>query len=140
MADNETQDKKLDIAPGILGPFDYSDQEFAELSTEAKNTLKTIVDRCAKQDMAARRFEVEQTWEGRLFYRGYQHLLRRSGGGWILPQEQWKKDSAKLSSILDTNMYTPYADIIIAALTRETPPVRFEPQDPESDPDITAAE
>jgi hypothetical protein len=138
--DQENASKKLDVLPGILGPFDYSSEDFADLSEDAKKALKTIVDRCAKQDMAARRFEVEQTWEGRLFYRGYQHLLRRSGGGWILPQEQWRREPGKLSSIFDTNIYTPYADIIIAALTRETPPVRFEPQDPQSDPDITTAE
>lgn len=136
---DETAQPVDQIEPGTLAAWDYSPEEFAELSETAQQQLTTLVEDAGKRDLAARRFEVEQTWKARMFKRGYQYLLPQRGGGWITAQakypEQWNANPG-----LDTNIYTPYHDIIVSALTRDTPEVRFEPEDPENDGDITAAD
>lgn len=139
IAGSEEQDLRL----GELGPFDYSDQPFLKLNNEEKNAIKKLVRDCAKRDTAARRMEVEQTWEARLFKRGYQYLLPRRGGGWILPSPTSGFGSGRQvqqASLYETNIYGAHCDIVTSALVRDIPECRFEPVDPSWDPDITAAD
>lgn len=132
--------------PGELAPFWYSDQpdQLPLLSDEAKKEIKRLCDLVGNKDVAARRWEVEQSWEARLFDRGYQYLLPRKGGGWILPPgatdySRTGKKGGKFYGY-ETNIYATYGEIITAALTRDIPEVQWEPKNPESDVDITFAE
>jgi hypothetical protein len=99
-------------------------------------------DLCTKADVAARRLEVEQSWEALHFERGYQHLLRGKRGGWELPGggQGKKANERNHNSIYDTNVYGPKGDIIVSALSREIPKVEFVPVNPEWGPDKIAAE
>lgn len=135
--------------PGELAPHWASPYPnvLDDMSKEAKDELKRLCDIVGNKDIAARRWEVEQSWEARLFYRSYQYLLPRKGGGWVLPPfaTSYNRSSSGASGSrkfygYETNMYTTYGEIVQAALTRDIPHVRFEPQDPESDADITAAQ
>src|SRR5690348_5921825 len=141
----ETQFDPGGLAPHWASPYP---NVVKELSEEANNELKRLCDIVGNKDIAAHRWEVEQAWEARLFYRGYQYLLPRKGGGWILPPfatsynrsgSNNQTGSQKFYGY-ETNMYTTYGEIVQAALTRDVPHVRFDPQDPESDADITAAQ
>jgi len=127
---------------GVLAPFPYSPEPFAELSQGAKGALLALDDICTKADVAARRLEVEQAWEALHFERGYQHLLRGKRGGWELPGggQGKKANERNHNSIYDTNIYGPKSDIIVAALSREVPKVEFYPANPEWAPDKIAAE
>ena len=134
---------KLD--PGELAPFWATPYQPAKLSQKAENCLKSLCDLVGNKDVAARRWEVEQSWEARLYDRGYQYLLPRKGGGWIMPpfatdynRGSQRKGGQKWYGY-ETNIYTTYGEIITAALTRDIPSVRFFSQDPTSDADITAA-
>jgi len=139
----EQQSSDEDLKLGELGPFDYSDQPFLQLSDEEKNALRTLVQDCAKRDTAARRMEVEQSWEARLFKRGYQYLLPRKGGGWYLPSPTTGFGPGRQiqqAALYETNIYGSHCDIVTSALTRDIPEVRIEPNDPNNDVEITAAD
>ena len=144
--DDEQQgqvEEQDDLRLGELGPFDYSDQPFLELSDEEKNAIKKVIRDCTKRDTAARRMEVEQTWEARLFKRGYQYLLPRRGGGWILPSPTTGFGAGRQvqqAALYETNIYGAHCDIVTSALVRDIPECRFEPFNPSYDPDITAAD
>lgn len=145
MPDLETLDPTIaTMEPGTLAPFNYSPKKMLlkkDLSEKAFNSLKGMVDRSAMRDMAARRWEVEQAWKQRLFDRGYQYLLRRTGGGWALPQDPvYGSKGGAYNSFLETDVYSANEQIIISALTRDIPKTKFEPQDPSNDSDITAAD
>jgi broad specificity phosphatase PhoE len=139
--------KPRTFRPGDLAPFWYSPfpNVLDKLSEKSRNELKRLVDGIGNKDVAARRWEVEQAWEARLFDRGYQYLLPRRGGGWILPPfaTDYNRTSSKRSGKFygyETNIYATYGEIITAALTRDVPGVRFEPKNPESDIDVTVKE
>ncbi len=132
-----------DLKLGELGPFDFSAQPFLELSDEEKAAIRTLITNCAKRDTAARRMEVEQAWEARLFKRGYQYLMPRKGGGWYLPSPTTGFGPGRQiqqAALYETNIYGAHCDIITSALVRDIPECRFEPFDPNYDPDITAAD
>ena len=132
-----------DLRLGELGPFDYSDQEFVQLSDLEKNAIKKLIRDCSKRDTAARRMEVEQAWEARLFKRGYQYLLPRRGGGWYLPSPTTGFGAGRQiqqAALYETNIYGAHCDIVTSALVRDIPECRFEPFNPAYDPDITAAD
>jgi hypothetical protein len=132
-----------DLKLGELGPFDYSAEPFLEFSDEEKNAVKKLIRDCSKRDTAARRMEVEQTWEARLFKRGYQYLLPRRGGGWYLPSPTTGFGAGRQiqqAALYETNIYGAHTDIITSALVRDIPECRFEPFNPSYDPDITAAD
>lgn len=138
-AEAPEQDLKL----GELGPFDYSTEPFLDLSDEEKKEIRTLVTNCSKRDTAARRMEVEQAWEARLFKRGYQYLLPRKGGGWYLPSPTTGFGPGKQiqqAALYETNIYGAHCDILTSALVRDIPQCRFEPFNPSYDPDITAAD
>ena len=127
---------------GVYAPFPFSSEPFADLSDTARGALLGLDDLVSKTDVAARRMEVEQTWEALHFERGYQHLLRGKRGGWELPGggQGKKANERNHNSIYDTNVYGPKGDIIVAALSREVPKVEFFPANPEWGPDKIAAE
>lgn len=140
---NEKPESPNDSPLGVYAPFDYSSEPFAELSEDAKGALMQLDLVATKTDVAARRFEVEQTWEALHFDRGYQHLLRGKQGGWILPGQAsgfGPTSQRNNNTIYDTNVYSSKGDIIVAALSREVPKVEFFAANPEYGPDIVAAE
>lgn len=145
MADNEAlASAEPQIEEGQLAPSDYSPaQKYtkADLTETEITTLTGLVEKTAKRDLAARRFEVEQAWEARLFSRGYQYLLRGRNGGFYLPQSSQNGNARQGAyNLKPTNIYSANEQIIVSALTRQVPKVRFQPDDPQSDGDITAAE
>lgn len=132
-----------EFAPGELTSYDYSPDQNAELSEVAQNGLEQLCREASKRDTAARRMEVEQSWQARLFYRGYQYLLPRRGGGWTLPGESsgyGPKDQLQASALYETNIYGTHCDILTSALVRDIPQCRFEPFNPNFAPDVTAAD
>ena len=132
-----------DFVPGALAAFDYSPEDFADPTEEDKNTFHELVILASRTDVASRRFEVEQSWEARLFERSYQHLMPRRGGGWSLPGEgsKWGPLAiADSSALYSTNIYGRDKDIIAAAIARETPKIEFFPMDSSVASDVMAAE
>lgn len=127
---------------GTLAGLEWSPVPNAELSTSQKNHLKELVKRAAKRDFPARLIEVIQSWEAALFYRGFQFLIPQRGGGWIIPSEStgYGPSMQMDLALLPTNVYSARAQMIIAALTRTVPNVRFAPQRADSDAQITSAE
>lgn len=131
-----------EYAPGVLAGVEVSDQENVDLDPKLKNALKNLKVKAEKRDYPARLIEVIQAWESALFYRGYQFLIPQRGGGWIIPGEStgYGPTMQMDLALLPTNIYSARAQMIIAALTRTVPGVRFAPQDPNSDAQVTAAE
>lgn len=127
---------------GVLAGLEWSPVPNAELSTEQQNQIKELCKKAAKRDYPARLIEVIQAWEAALFYRGFQFLIPQRGGGWIIPGEStgYGPSMQMDLSLLPTNIYSARAQMIIAALTRTVPNVRFAPQRADSDAQITAAE
>ena len=139
--DTEKQAPAMTFAPGEIAPHWYSPSTDPEISDGLKKELERLANLIGNKDIAARRFEVEQAWEARLFARGYQHLLPRSNGGWkpvfgLNPGN----NSGQRPRYYETNIYTTYLEIVRAALTRDVPNGKFEPQNPLDDADITAAD
>jgi len=135
---------ELQFDPGEIAPYWASPYPDAELSKQAELELKRLCDMIANIDVAARRWEVESAWYSRLIQRGYQHLWPRRGGGWIyIPFSSDYNRQSRFGSALhgnETNIYATYQEIICAAITRDIPRVRFKPDDPDSDVDITFAD
>lgn len=140
----EEQAPETQFEPGELGPYWDSPFPPAELSDSAEKAMFMLCNSVGQKDVAARRWEVEQSWEARLFDRGYQRLLPRKGGGWVFPPfgntyNQGTQANANRTPFgYETNVYALYGEIVQAALTRDIPRVRFEPANPNSDADITA--
>lgn len=135
---------ELSLDPGEIAPYNASPYPDADLTKEERDELQAIVELIGRKDIAARRWEVEDAWESRFFWRGYQYLLPRNGGGWIyLPfgtdyQRLRGRTGAAAFFGYETNIYTAWGEIISAVLARR-PKVRFMPQCPFDDADITAA-
>ena len=130
------------LPPGTLTAVEVSYRPVVQLTEEEQNAFKDLCRKVQLRDQPARREEIIRVWEKRLFDRGFQHLLPRRGGGWRLPANGTgygpnEKDDSR--SIYEANIYNPYGQVIISALTREVPTTRFEPQDPQDDADITAS-
>lgn len=107
------------------------------------NALKELDKTISKRDLPARREEILDAWEQRMFWRNVQHLLW-SGvtRGFELPPvgSGYHPQDPESRSMFDVNIYTPYGEIIASALTREFPTVRTKPSDSDKDVDITAAQ
>lgn len=135
-----------DLPIGTLVATEVSYREALEFSDPEINALRDLCRTVQTRDMPARREEVIRVWEHRLFDRGHQHLLPSYAGGaingWTLPAigTGYGPGEAGPRSIFETNIYNSYMQIIVSALTREVPSPRFEPDDPDDDADITAAE
>ena len=127
--------------PGEIAPYWASPYPDADLTPEEEAALKQICQEYGNTDVAARRWEVSQSWMARLIDRGYQYLFPRRGGGWIYIPFATDYQHGRSGQALygnETNITATYGEIISAALTRDIPRVRFEPQNPSSDADITA--
>src|SRR5579862_3714202 len=139
----EQPDASLAFDPGDIAPAWASPYPEAELTPAAERTVIEMCRQIAMRDVAAQRWSVEGAWQERLFYRGFQYLFPRRGGGWVIPpfatsyQGAGGRTPARFYGN-EVNIYATYCDIITAALCRDIPAVRFEPQNPESDADITA--
>jgi hypothetical protein len=140
---DETIPEQAEFQPGELESFDYSVHDFADLTEDEQNELRSLCSQASKRDTAARRMEVEQCWEARLFKRGYQYLLPRYGGGWELPgyaSGYGAKQQVNQARLYETNIYGAHCDIITSALVRDIPQCRFYPFNPDYGPDVTAAD
>jgi uncharacterized phosphatase len=140
-----TQNPALLYEAGEIAPCWQHTSQPAKLTPKAEATLKDLCGKTAKRDLAARRWEVEQCWAERMFKRGQHYLLPRKGGGWLALGFQgggyWGKGGNKNKFWgNETNVYGCMAELITAALTRDTPGVRFEAKCPQSDSDNTAKE
>ena len=120
--DDESEPKMPQFDPGELAPFWASPHEPAQLSDDAEKQLRALCDLVGNKDVAARRWEVEQAWEARLYDHGYQYLLPRKGGGWVMPpfatnynRAGSQKNGQKWYGY-ETNIYSSYGEIISAAL------------------------
>lgn len=127
---------------GQLAPLEWSPVKNAELTDDQKNAVLELYKDAAKRDYPARLVEVITAWEAALFYRGFQFLLPRRGGGWVIPGEStgYGPSMQMDLALLPTNIYSARGQMIIAALTRTVPTVVFAPQDPTNDADITTEE
>jgi hypothetical protein len=146
----EQVEAPVEYKPGEITACDvfaspkWTDQAGSEnsLTILEKNTLKALVSECSKDDPTARIVQVEQSWESRLFLKGYQHLLPRRGGGWALPGDA--RFSVNVASneagLLSTNIYGQEHDILTAALSCDPPRVQFFPKNSDKGPDVTAAD
>ena len=138
----EYQGKEIKYGIGVLSGLEWSPVKNAELNDEQIGAFKKLVEKHKKRDYPARLVEVIQAWEAALFYRGFQFLIPQRGGGWIIPGEStgYGPSMQMDLALLPTNIYSARAQMIIAALTRTVPTVRFQPQDATNDAAITAAE
>jgi hypothetical protein len=142
---SDTQDpeeQELPWQPGVLAGVEYSPYPDVELTDEEKREIKALCVKAAKRDYPARLIEVIQAWEAALFYRGFQFLIPQRGGGWLIPGEStgYGPSMQMDLALLPTNIYSSYAQIVISALTRSVPSVKFEPQSANKDQQISAAE
>ena len=138
------QDDEIVYGPGVLAGIEVSDEAHPNLKLDdsQKNALKELVTKASKRDYPARLIEIIAAWEAALFYRGFQFLVPRTGGGWIIPGESsgYGPSMQMDLALLPTNIYSSYAQIIISSLTRAVPNVRWEPQDADNDVQVTACE
>jgi len=134
----------VEYNPGVLAGIEFDGTTFGkiDLTDAEKRELKALITKACKRDYPARLIEVIQAWEAALFYRGFQFLIPRVGGGWEIPGEStgYGPSMQMDLALLPTNIYSAYAQIIISSLTRAVPNVRFEPQDADNDAQITATE
>ncbi len=134
--------KEIDYSQiGVMAGLEWSPEPFASVTDEEKKALRALAQKAAKRDYPARIVEIVQAWEAALFYRGFQFLIPREGGGWLVPGESTGYGpSMQIDlSLLPTNIYGAYAQMIMSALTRTVPPTRFEAQDANDNKGITAA-
>ena len=131
---------------GFHGPWWASPEKTYlsdDLEADVRSALITLRQLASRSDIAARRFEVEQTWEVELFQRGYQHLDERRGGGFDLPGEdtRWGPTAQiNRSNLLNCNIISKVHDILVGALCREVPRVQFLPSCPSNIPEVTASQ
>lgn len=128
--------------PGVLAGVEWSPEPDVELSDSEIAAVKDLCTKACKRDYPARLIEVIQAWEAALFYRGFQFLIPRRGGGWIIPGEStgYGPSMQMDLALLPTNIYSAHAQIIISSLTRSVPNTRFQAQNPTDDAQITAAD
>ncbi|MGH9437892.1 MAG: histidine phosphatase family protein, partial [Terriglobia bacterium] len=140
--ENPVEKPEQEFQPGDLAPVWSGPIACASVSHEAENALIECCRSVGNKDVAARRWEVEQEWEMRLYQRGNQNLLPRRGGGWVVPPYSTIYNQQRGRHIFgeETNILAAYGAIITAALGRDIPHVRFEPQNPMDDADVTAAD
>lgn len=141
----QEQASKVDYSRvGVLAGMEWSSEDDppAELTPEEITALKMLCQKATKRDYPARIVEIVQAWEAALFYRGFQFLVPREGGGWLIPGEStgYGPSMQMDLALLPTNIYGSYAQMIMSALTRDVPKVRFEPSDANDNKDVTAAD
>ena len=129
---------------GRYASFDVSPEPMFgpdELGDQLTQVVNDLCQSATKAESAARIFEVLQRWEARLFDRNYQHITSGTRG--------WSMGSGTPQSIMANqngmklfpfNIYGARKDKIAAALSREIPPLKFTPNDPDFPEDQVAAE
>jgi hypothetical protein len=144
MADTNTTVVKKDIPqrePGILVGVEWKKKGKLEFPKDEQVAIRDLVRKLKLRETAARREQIIRVWEKRLFDRGFQHILIQRNGGWGLPAQGtgygYGEENSK--TIYELNIYNSYGEILIGALTREVPTVRFKPKSPDDDAGITAA-
>jgi hypothetical protein len=145
MADtNTTAGSVKDIPkrePGILVGVEWHKKGKLDLTEPEQISVRDLVRKLKLRETAARREQIIRVWEKRLFDRGFQHILIQRNGGWGLPAQGtgygYGEENSK--TIYELNIYNSYGEILIGALTREVPTVRFKPRAPDDDAGITAA-
>jgi hypothetical protein len=139
------------ILPGVMAGVEVSfehnytlknEKPDLQLSDDEVAALREMNRRAATRDTPARLIEVIQAWEAALFYRGFQFLIPLRGGGWKIPSESsGYGPSMQLDlSLLPSNIYSAYGQIVISSLTRSVPKVRFQAQDGSKNSAVTGAQ
>jgi hypothetical protein len=130
------------LPPGVLCCAEWTKEGVVELTEPQQNAVMELLRKLNSRDSPARREQIIRIWEKRLFDRGFQHILPTRNGGWSLPAAGsgygYGEEGSKSS--YETNIYNSYSQIIIAALTREVPNIRFKSSKPDDDAGITAAQ
>src|ERR1700678_2053823 len=135
---------QLDAPLGTYASFDVSPEPMYgpdELGVELTGCVNQLCESASKSESAARIFEVLQRWEARLFDRNYQYVTA-GARGWNLgvgsPQQIMAAHNA--GKFFPFNIYGARKDKIAAALSREVPPLKFTPVDPDFPEDQVSAE
>lgn len=142
--DHEKFEEENDL--GVYGPWWSSPEQTYladDMDASVRSALVILRQLASRSDIAARRFEVEQTWEVKLFERGYQHLTARKGGGFDLPGEdtRWGPTAQiNRANLLNTNITSKTHDILVGAICREIPRVQFMASCPDNNAEVTAAQ
>jgi hypothetical protein len=136
-----------DYVPGRYASIDISPEPIFgpdQLGTY-KSAVEELTQAASRTDSSSRIFEILQTWEARLFSRGYQFnnigkngVTMNGASGSASPSEIMARGNA--NKLFPVNVYGAREDKIIAAGSREVPGLKFSPKDPDSPPDQSAAD
>ena len=142
MADESTPNDVPHHAPGELTAVEWYKDGPVELTQDEQNAFKDLCTKLQTREQAPRREEIILDWKKRLYDRGFQHILPTRNGGWQLPAvgSGYNPQDQDSRSMFIVNIYASYRQIITSVITREIPKAHFEPDDPDSDVDITASE
>lgn len=118
----------------------YGPDELGEL----KRFIDDMISNTERADSAARLWEINQSWEQRLFRRNYQFNLSTPGGGWGI-YGSGGSASATISKhsqgkLFSCNVYGARHKKITALLSREKPPTAPVPADDDNTADQEAAQ
>src|SRR5579864_7802958 len=118
------------------------------LSETAKGALQTLKRKAQERDLWGRRAELRRCLKARLFEQGFQHAIwsedagtyfqvGQQGGGFTGDTEA---DDLAPENERDINLYLGYAKSFYSVFCQNTPNPKFQPEDPTSAEDITAAD
>jgi hypothetical protein len=115
-----------------------------ELPDELIAELRTLIKKFGMEEMPNHRQELLRAREARFFWRGYQYPMYNSDNGvWAVPESggfPWlPSNDANKRFYYVHNIYTPLGKTLISTLAGTTPPVRFNPIDPNAIEDVDAA-
>ena len=114
-----------------------------KLSKELQIVLKDLVEKYEREDLGTRKIQVKSWKKNDEFWHGVQHIF------WNELEQDWKSpaqgsfagdglDQANSGPFYDfvMNIYRAHGESIIAALSAQTPTVRFPPDDADNEDDI----
>lgn len=136
-----------EVVPGRYASIDISPEPMfgPDQLGGYKAAVEELTQSATRTDSSSRILEILQSWEARLFSRGYQFLLSGKNGwglfggaGQATPNSIMAEGNAR--KLFPVNVYGAREDKITAALSREIPGLKFAPKDPGSPPDQTAAD
>ena len=124
----------------VWKPADFKDQTIIPV-------LKSLFEKCAMADEAARRYQVLETWEMRHFDRQHQYLKSERGtGAWqIYGANSTSQNGNGIADADDrnlyaTNIFSAQGDIATGALNRGKIKVTFAPRKSKNPPDVAGAD
>ncbi|MFP5230781.1 MAG: hypothetical protein ACLGXA_24455 [Acidobacteriota bacterium] len=147
-ADEEQETAAREYAPGELAPSIVTKSKvWKPADLEKQGMLNVILDllrNCFSSDEAPRRWQVLETWEARLFDRGYQHLEGTKEGGWRVPAAGGRENHNGIADqdeagVFATNILSSQGDIAIGALNRGAVKISFSPRRNKRPQDVAAA-